>query len=949
MDGGNSWSGGKQACERVATAPNDENTIYVGRRGTLFESPDGGASWEKMWEAEKDKEGHYKINKGGWPSVITHPALGDADRFEVYYSDTVNLLHQTCDINTKPRCQGGAGNWLIEDSGAHDDPKDIAFDTTPLAGCPRVLATDGGISVSRTCGATWQDANVGLHALNVRGGVAGTFVPKPSKPDESDLYLYFGTQDNCMYRSSDAGITWNRPGGCDAFSVFADRRPPGRVYWELWDTPPYLADVYLENRTFFKLPPHSADDYRLTQFGDGMYAFLVDENEGANPAEWTVYVTTNWGDQWKKVSSDKPLPGTPAGARGSSKWSFQASGPAESPTFYIKTNEFRLYSLSLTDVFSGETTLEGKLKEVSQGLVTPSAFGVHPTDPNRLVVADLGADLGRGKMMITDDAGAHWFPDDELTNLVTQNGLYKFVADADQQVTSIEFHGHRGGIPPYETGLSAIMVGTRTSGLFASVCGGAGSILSTDPAYHAGWFQVGRAVGSKGLPRIKDFFFDDRGRNDIVYAATEGHGIMRVQLPSLNSDADPWPNVCDNCPHDSNLFQIDSDYDGVGDDCDNCPNAPNPDQEDLDKDGKGDVCDDDIDGDGCTNSIGKTCPNALGGGAHPDLDPCDSQMRIGTRTLVSCQGGSKTSINDGFAGVNSSVKGKLACETDDADGDGKKDAVDPCPLVPNEASPEECHIVLPLSYCLYHDPRVVVECWEGCPDDYGSIVVKISPEVEINPAYDIVVSAFSFVNDHIYLYPSGGQTVGNLGASLLASAPLQARSKAAGSLRRIEIWSQPSDDEPAKFKTLVAEFDPHQVHFDPNARGLVLDIGPPNGAGGPITMNAAWAPGIPSGAVLPDTDGDGIPDFADNCESTYNPAQEDSDGDGVGDACTVSACPGDCGGDGEVGVDEIITMVNVALGNADVSACRAGDSSGDGEITIGEIIAAVNNALGGCQ
>jgi hypothetical protein len=61
------------------------------------------------------------------------------------------------------------------------------------------------------------------------------------------------------------------------------------------------------------------------------------------------------------------------------------------------------------------------------------------------------------------------------------------------------------------------------------------------------------------------------------------------------------------------------------------------------------------------------------------------------------------------------------------------------------------------------------------------------------------------------------------------------------------------------------------------------------------------------------------------------------------------SCAGDCGGDGEVGVDEIITMVNVALGNADVSACRAGDSSSDGEITIGEIIAAVNNALGGCQ
>ena len=41
-------------------------------------------------------------------------------------------------------------------------------------------------------------------------------------------------------------------------------------------------------------------------------------------------------------------------------------------------------------------------------------------------------------------------------------------------------------------------------------------------------------------------------------------------------------------------------------------------------------------------------------------------------------------------------------------------------------------------------------------------------------------------------------------------------------------------------------------------------------------------------------------------------------------------------------------MVNIALGNADVSACTAGDSNQDGSITINEILAAVNKALSGC-
>jgi hypothetical protein len=49
-----------------------------------------------------------------------------------------------------------------------------------------------------------------------------------------------------------------------------------------------------------------------------------------------------------------------------------------------------------------------------------------------------------------------------------------------------------------------------------------------------------------------------------------------------------------------------------------------------------------------------------------------------------------------------------------------------------------------------------------------------------------------------------------------------------------------------------------------------------------------------------------------------------------------------------VTVDEILTMVNIALGNVPVADCLAGDRNQDGTITVDEILTAVYKALNGC-
>jgi hypothetical protein len=62
-----------------------------------------------------------------------------------------------------------------------------------------------------------------------------------------------------------------------------------------------------------------------------------------------------------------------------------------------------------------------------------------------------------------------------------------------------------------------------------------------------------------------------------------------------------------------------------------------------------------------------------------------------------------------------------------------------------------------------------------------------------------------------------------------------------------------------------------------------------------------------------------------------------------------TACPGDCNGDGNVTVNELIQGVNIALGTMAVTECPSFDADDNNEVTVSELIKAVNNALTGCE
>ena len=98
-----------------------------------------------------------------------------------------------------------------------------------------------------------------------------------------------------------------------------------------------------------------------------------------------------------------------------------------------------------------------------------------------------------------------------------------------------------------------------------------------------------------------------------------------------------------------------------------------------------------------------------------------------------------------------------------------------------------------------------------------------------------------------------------------------------------------------------------------------------------------------NGTAGADADGDGAPDDTDNCVSTPNASQTDTDGDGIGNACEPD-------GDGDGVIDDADNCVSVANGGqADADSDGVGDAcepdgDGDGVIDDADNCDAVANA-----
>jgi hypothetical protein len=89
---------------------------------------------------------------------------------------------------------------------------------------------------------------------------------------------------------------------------------------------------------------------------------------------------------------------------------------------------------------------------------------------------------------------------------------------------------------------------------------------------------------------------------------------------------------------------------------------------------------------------------------------------------------------------------------------------------------------------------------------------------------------------------------------------------------------------------------------------------------------------VPSGATPTPTATGGTPPI-DTPTPTATPSQQ---------------CHGDCDGDGQVSIDELIVAVEVALGLRPLDDCNSLDADASGTVEIDELVAAVSAAVNGC-
>lgn len=494
----------------------------------------------------------YQLQSGTWTDITpaaeeidnyrsgvarVYPAAnGDSNKYDVYHVGGRFLYRNRCDFLTA--C--AAAGWTQVDTNGHDDRSDLAYDVK--TNCPHFVSSDGGLgnlTSGTSCAMTESltGAALGLDALQIYD-VAG----EPNSTTSTDLY--FGTQDNSLYASSNDGATWPTKVGTEGFAIQVPTAPglPGPHPVTFLNCAGTGCGNNTAGRLFSPLGANIGANW-VDPAACFSNPFLVPGSEtlttstwleianppvppatGCSPTQFNLYkgIKTSTGLAWTRLLTLPPV------ANGRPRF----SGPASNPTVYMavyKSGDAKhpgdIGITQIKNIFSGTpvvTPVNLGLNSVSTKsagyLFGDPIFEVDPFNANHLITGDQVDD----KVKETWDGGAHWRPNTALTNLVTSNGQFLFDAlpDGDtgranwSELQSISFD------PKVR---DRIFIGTDTAGILATSDGGENWTLVPD---------------TKGVVTSPVDFFNDPedllATVDRQIVASYGRGLWRLTFNRAN-------------------------------------------------------------------------------------------------------------------------------------------------------------------------------------------------------------------------------------------------------------------------------------------------------------------------------------------------------------------------------------------------------------------------------